>query len=627
MKNIGQSLMKMLTLLIFLLYLTMSCTSNNNYQQEDKMRKDVHSFSRPQEAVTTHLSLDLTVDFSKQQISGKASLTIDNKSGTDKLYLDNRGLHVEKVTIGEDESDASFSLGEPVPYLGRPLIVDITPQTQLVHVYYSTNPNAAAVQWLTPEQTAGGKHPFLFTQSQAILARTWIPCQDSPGIRITYDAKITTHPELMAVMSAENGTEKNADGVYEFTMPQPIPSYLLALAVGDLEFRAIGKRSGVYAEPSVVEKAAWEFADTEKMIDAAEKLYGPYRWGRYDIIVLPPSFPFGGMENPRLTFATPTILAGDRSLVALIAHELAHSWSGNLVTNANWDDFWLNEGFTTYLEHRIMEEIYSAEYANMLAKLSFQDLQKEISDIEAVDTYLHLNLEGRDPDDGMTAVAYDKGHYFLRTCEKTFGREKWDSFLRTYFDEFAFHPMTSDKFVHYLRERLIEGDEKLQTALQIDAWVYGPGIPDNVVLAASDAFESVEAQAQVWLAGKPAQQLESSAWTTHEWVHFLRNLPASLSHNQMRELDSAFNLSKTGNSEILHAWLLHVIGNKYEPGYPALESFLTRQGRRKFLKPLYQKMAETPEGLEMARRIYQKARSTYHAISTNTIDEILNWQS
>ncbi|MFQ5650124.1 MAG: M1 family metallopeptidase [bacterium] len=591
--------------------------------------EDVHSFSRPNDVVVKHLDLDLEVNFEQKRLTGGVKLTIDNRTGTEELWLDTRDLTINRVTLDDDSTETTYTLGEPVEYLGRSIVVKITPHTKTVHIAYETSPQAAALQWLEPEQTAGGRTPFLFTQSQAILARTWIPCQDSPGLRITYTATIRTSPDLLAVMSAENSTQKSADGVYHFTMPQAIPSYLLALAVGDLQFRSLGERSGVYAEPQIVDKAAAEFEDTEKMMAAAEKLYGPYRWGRYDIIVLPPSFPFGGMENPRLTFATPTVLAGDKSLVALIAHELAHSWSGNLVTNANWDDFWLNEGFTTYFEHRIMEELYGKEYADMLASLSHRDLQEAVRTLgeESADTHLHLSLKGRDPDEGMTAVAYDKGHFFLRTVEQTVGRERWDTFLRTYFDKFAFQSMTTENFQSYLQKELLKGDRQLEEKLQLEAWLYGAGIPDNIAAVHSDAFAKVEAEVQKWQSGTAAKSLATDGWTTHHWLHFLHTLPDNLSKSQMRDLDAAFGFSTTGNSEVLHAWLLNVVANQYAAAYPALEKFLTSMGRRKFLKPLYEKMAENPALLEMAKLIYQKARPTYHAISVGTIDDILNWRS
>ncbi|HSE39566.1 MAG TPA: M1 family metallopeptidase, partial [Acidobacteriota bacterium] len=554
---------------------------------------------------------------------------IGNKTGANKLFLDTRDLKITKVTLDGDQTPAKFRLGEKVKYLGQPLEIDIEPSTKSVTIYYSTSPDAAAVQWLDPPQTADHKKPFLFTQSQAILARTWVPSQDTPGVRSTYSATIHTSPDLLALMSAINPVKKSADGVYKFKMEQPIPSYLLALAVGDLEFREIGKRTGVYAEPSVVEKAAYEFADTEKMVEAAEKLYGPYRWGRYDMLVLPPSFPFGGMENPRLTFLTPTMIAGDRSLVSLIAHELAHSWSGNLVTNATWNDFWLNEGFTTYFQHRIMQELYGKDYDEMLALIETTDLHRTLEELKdkPEDTHLYLNLKGRDPDDAATDVAYEKGYFFLRTIEETIGREKWDAFLKTYFDSHAFQSMTTAQFIEILRKDLLHNDKTLEDNLQIDEWAYGPGLPSNSAQPKSDHFHKVEEQAKLWQSGTPSRDLKTTNWTSHEWLHFLQSLPAVMNEKQMSELDSTFQFSSSGNAEILNEWLLHVIASKYSPAYPALEKFLTSQGRRKFLKPLYTELAKTPEGLELAKKIYRKARPTYHYVSVNTIDEILKWRS
>lgn len=606
-----------------------ACTGPDQGRQKQVMdnERDPHSVAQPEEVGVTHLDLDAQVDFDKKQIVGKATLRVDNKTGAQKLYLDTRDLVIRRVTLGKGDIDTKFILGDEVKYEGRPLIVDIQRDTAEVNVYYTTSPEAAALQWLEPAQTAGGKKPFLFTQSQAILARTWVPCQDSPGVRMTYRAKIRTRPDLLAIMSAGNPTQKTADGVYEFEMPQPVPSYLLALAVGDIDFRPLGDRCGVYAEPSVVGKAENEFIDLEKMIAAAESLYGPYRWERYDVIVLPPSFPFGGMENPRLTFATPTILAGDRSLVSLIAHELAHSWSGNLVTNANWNDFWLNEGFTVYLERRIMEAIQGRDYSEMLAQLGYQDLADTIEELTKEgkdgDTRLHLDLAGRDPDEGTTEIAYEKGYFFLRLLEETVGRERWDAFLKQYFDTFAFKSMTAPAFLSYLRGNLIGADEAMEQRLQIDKWVFGAGLPANCPKVESKEFARVEEQVKAWLGGVPAKELKTAGWTTHHWLHFLRNLSDPLSRDQMAELDGAFEFSDTGNSEILNEWLLRVIAARYKPAYPALETFLTAMGRRKFLKPIYTELAKTPEGMEMAREIYKKARPTYHSVSYNTVDEIL----
>lgn len=577
-----------------------------------------HSFARPSEIAVKHLHLDLDVDFEKKVLKGSAQLTLDRKIDARELYLDTKGLDISKVT--SNGSELKWKLGAKNANLGQPLVIQLPPTGENVTISYATRPSAEAVQWLAPEQTTDKEHPFLFTQSQAILARTWVPCQDTPAVRMTYSATIQVPPELMAVMSASNPQAKNETGIYQFEMKQAIPAYLLALAVGDLEFSKLGDRSGVYAEPSVVKKAVWELQDTERMIAAAEKLYGPYQWERYDVIFLPSSFPFGGMENPRLTFATPTILAGDRSLVALIAHELAHSWSGNLVTNATWNDFWLNEGFTVYFEQRIMEAVYGRDYSEMLARLTLDGLVAEIKELDQRDTWLKLDLAGRNPDDGMTAIAYDKGYFFLRMLEENVGRETWDTFLKNYFATFAFESMTTEGFLDYLNEHL-----DLKT--DVKAWVYAAGLPANCPEVVTEELATVSAAAKAFLSGALpaaiAEEFKTTSWTTHHWNHFLRSLQSPLTVSQMQQLDDVFKFTQSGNSEITHDWLLQVIASGYEPGMQKLESFLTQQGRRKFLQPLYEKLAASEEGKLVANRIYRKARSGYHAVSRQTIDRIL----
>src|SRR5690606_25446801 len=317
---------------------------------------------------------------------------------------------------------------------GSALRIDTKTAVPGVRIRYHTSPQASGLQWMTSAQTASGKQPFMFSQSQAIHARSWVPLQDTPSVRFTYTAHVTAPKALRVLMSADNAIDHAPDGDYRFTMKQPIPSYLLAISVGELDVRSTGPRTAVFAEPSVVARAASEFEDTEAMIEAAEKLYGPYRWERYDILVLPASFPFGGMENPRLTFATPTIIAGDKSLVGLIAHELAHSWSGNLVTNANAQHMWLNEGFTTYVENRIVESVYEKEVATMQLVVDDQELQTELEDLSEREQLLVTDLHGLDPDEALSGVPYDKGRWFLRFLESRYGRSTFDGFLRAYFD-------------------------------------------------------------------------------------------------------------------------------------------------------------------------------------------------
>ncbi len=591
---------------------------------------DPHSFARPEESKVTELIWNANVDFENKVIRATATLMLSNHEDADTVILDTKQLEILSVTYLNGE-EAPFILGEEVPILGQPLKVAISNETKGIKVTYATSAGAKALQWLDPRQTADKQKPFLFTQSQAILARSWVPIQDSPGIRFTYTAEVQVPKGLMALMSAENPQEKSEDGKYYFSMPQPIPAYLLALAVGDLTYESLGPRSGVYAEPSVIDTAAYEFAELEEMISVAEALYGPYQWGQYDLLVLPPSFPFGGMENPRLTFATPTILAGDRSLTSLVAHELAHSWSGNLVTNATWNDFWLNEGFTVYFEQRIMEKLYGKDYSEMLATLEVQLLQEEISEMinqeNAADTHLKLDLEGRDPDDGMTGIAYNKGYLFLRYLEEKAGREQFDQFLRNYFERNAFEVMTTEEFLDQLNTYLIKPERLNLGAVTLKEWVYGPGIPDDAVLPSSDRFSKVDSVRKQFMNGMDPEKLPTEQWSSHEWVYFIRGLSPEITNEKLEELDNAFNITASGNSEVLSAWLNVAIENNYEAADERLEEFLINTGRRKFLMPLYTALLKAENGRERALAIYESARPNYHYVAVNSIDELLNYEA
>jgi leukotriene-A4 hydrolase len=594
-------------------------------QETKTMKHDPHSFSRPAEAKVTHLSWKASVDFESKRIAAVASWNIEQNGSQKVIVFDVKGLDIQRVRLDGD-AQTEFKIGKKDEILGEELIVDIKPGTKIVTIEYVTDPSAEALQWLSAQQTAGKKFPFLFTQSQAILARSWVPCQDSPAIHFTY-AEVTVPKELLALMSASNPQQKNETGTYKFEMKQPISSYLLALAVGDVEFKAISARSGVYAEPSLVDTAAWEFADLEKMISGAEELYGPYAWERYDVIVLPPSFPFGGMENPRLTFATPTILAGDRSLTSLIAHELAHSWSGNLVTNATWNDFWLNEGFTVYFETRIMEKLYGKDYAEMLASLNLQDLKDEIEALNAAnlqaDTKLLLSLEGRSPDDGVTDIAYNKGYYFLRSIEEAYGRDKFDAFLKSYFTENAFKSMDTESFKTYISNYYQNNFNVTLGDSTFNKWIVTEGLPADHPQPSSTKFKKVDEALASWKAEKPLDKSQSRDWSTHEWLHFLKNLPQTLTQDQMKSVDTFGNFSESGNSEIITAWGVISIRNKYAKMTPKIESFLINTGRRKFLSPLYNEMLKTEEGRKQAKIIYDKARPNYHFVATNTFDKLI----
>ncbi len=625
--------LNIVTILWLCFFFITSCdiknASENSQNSMENQSIDPHSFAKPDEALVKHIDLDLKVSFEEKIISGNVTIHFERNDSSSPLTLDTKDLIIENVLL-PDGSQAKYKLLPESPVMGQALVIELPGDEDNVNIFYHTSEHAEALQWLNPEQTNGGEKPFLFTQSQAILARTWIPLQDSPGIRFSYTAKVKVPEGLMAVMSAENPQEMNPDGVYSFKMEQPIPAYLMSLAVGDLQFAPVSDRTGVYAEPAILDAAVYEFAEMDTMLNIAEKMYGPYQWGRYDVVVLPPSFPFGGMENPRITFATPTVIAGDRSLVSLVAHEMAHSWSGNLVTNGTWNDFWLNEGFTVYFEYRIMEALYGRSYSEMLASLSRQGLVEEVESFMSTgkegDTKLKIDLSGRNPDDGVTTIAYDKGYFFLRYLEEYAGRETFDAFIKQYFQEHAFRSNTTDKFVAYLNKNLFEKNN-IAPVGDLNEWISGTGLPESLPVVNSERFQAVDSALNKWESTQNPALVQTSDWTTHEWLHFIMNLPDTLSFDQMKSLDEAFGFSKSGNSEILGAWFVHVGTNLYEPAYPEMETFLIKTGRRKFLTPIYTALSKSTEGKTLAKKIYSKARPGYHFVAANTIDAVLNMET
>ncbi|MGN6376248.1 MAG: M1 family metallopeptidase, partial [Sphingomonas sp.] len=579
-----------------------------------------------------NIALDLQANFVDHVLAGSATLDIVTQPSAHQLVLDTDHLTIKSVTNGDGQA-LDYKLGNADPILGAPLTIQLGQQpAHRVVIDYQTAPDAKALQWLKPEQTLGKKLPFVFSQGEPILTRSWIPLQDSPGVRQTWSASITVPEGMNAVMSAARQSALGALAAgdrrtFTFKMDKPVPSYLIALAIGDLRFKAIGDRTGVWAEPAMVDKAADEFADLPKFLDAAENLYGPYRWGRYDILVLPPSFPYGGMENPMLTFATPTAIAGDRSLVSLAAHELAHSWSGNLVTNATWNDFWLNEGFTTYAQNRIMESVYGPDRAAMEEDLMWSDLQdtiKQLGGPKSPMTKLHLDMPSSvNPDTGMTQIAYDKGAELLMTIEKAVGRDKFDAWLKAYFDRHAFEPQTSDGFLKDIRATLFKDDPRLARRIGLDQWVYEPGLPANAVHVKSAAFEEMDDAAKAF-AKKGDITAVPTAMETQEAIRFINDLPRTLDAGKLAALDQQFGWSKTGNSEIRFAWLRLALASHYPPATPSVQDFLTSQGRLKFIEPLYTElMQQEGWGPTLARQIYTQARPLYHPIAQAAVDAIV----
>jgi leukotriene-A4 hydrolase len=599
---------------------------------------DYHSYANVDQFRTTHLDLDLRVDFQFKTITG--SVTLDLKRldpRSTQLVLDTKDLMILDVrqkstdVLGATSKNQAiwvscpFHLEKPDPILGTALVIQLPPSkkgTESIKIDYETLESSSALQWLTEKQTARHK-PFLYTESEPIGARSWIPLQDTPQVRATYKAKVHTDQGLRAVMSAENDPKAKATGEYSFVMPQAVPSYLIALAVGDLEFQETGPRTGVYAEKPMIKAAAKEFADTESMIQANEKMFGPYRWSRYDILVMPPSFPEGGMENPRLSFITPTVIVGDKSLVSVIAHELAHSWAGNLVGNATWRDFWLNEGFTDYMTSRIMTAVYGEQRAAMEEVLGLKTLRDELAKFKPADQILAIDLRDRDPGDSLTNIPYEKGRLFLNYLDAKFGRDRFDSFLRGYFEHFAFKSINSEQFMAYLQENLLDRFPGIVTRAQVNTWILSPGLPADAVLPVTTLFEPVDAAREAWLAGKLEAKKIGAGWVAQQWLYFLEGMPPTLSAAQLTDLDKAFGLSKSPNAEIGHSWFKLVIANNYQPGFPRLEEYLKTIGRRKLIEPLYESLMQTPAGTEVAKRVFAKARPGYHPETVKAIEAIV----
>ena len=590
--------------------------------------RDIHSFARPLEARVTHVSLDLAVDFDSKRIGGTATLDVDRKPEAKEIVLDDKGLEIQAVADGSGKALA-WKIGTADPNLGSPLAIALGPDTKQIKIRYKSAPDAGALQWLTPEQTAGKKRPFLFSQGESIENRSWIPTQDSPGIRQSWDATIHIPAGFTVVMSAPRSAEpitQGGESVFNFRMNHSVAPYMIAIAAGDLVFKSLGPGTGVWTEPAMVDAAAAELSDTEKMVAAAEKLYGPYRWGRYDVLVLPPSFPFGGMENPNMTFLTPTFIAGDKSLVSLVAHELAHSWSGNLATNATWSDFWLNEGMTTYAERRIIESLYGKKVADQQVALGVDALHKQVKELggpSSPDTRLHIDLKGRHPDDGLTDIAYEKGAAFLRTIEAAVGRERFDAFLKGWFERHSFQPVTTSMFLAEVRQQLIKGDKALEAKLKLDDWVGKPGIPANMVRPDPQAFAEVDRATAAFVRGGDPDSAAWSRWTTDERLRFLNRLPRRLAAPRLEALDRAFGLNRAGNMEVRFAWLDLAVPSRFDPAVPSLEQFLAAQGRRKFVRPLIAALGKDEAwGRPIAKRILDRNRAGYHPITARDLDKL-----
>ncbi len=603
-----------------------ACAPQDDYDPA----RDYFTFANVDQLTTQHVDLDLDVDFVKKKLRGYVVLHMTaSDTSVDEIVLDTRDLAIDSVAFTNVDGTtvvAGFALGDTDPIKGTPLLIKIPPgidrqREVIVRIDYETSPDSTALQWLPPELTAGKEQPMLFSQSQAIHARSWIPLQDTPVVRLTYEAVIRTPPDLLAVMSANNDPLAPRVGEFKFQMPQPIPSYLFAIAVGNLYFAPLGDDTGVYTEPELLDASVYEFGEMQEMLEKAERQFGPYRWGRYDVLVLPPSFPFGGMENPRLSFLTPSLLAGDRSLVSVVAHELAHSWSGNLVTNATWRDGWLNEGVTSYLESRLMEIIYDKDRVDEERVLAYQELLLDFERVPLERQALAPRLDSGNADDVQGSIHYNKGQLFLDYLERGFGRERFDAFLQTYFDDFAFKTITTEKFLDYLDVKLLRATPGVISRKQVEAWMYEPGLPDDAPVPTSTTLQTAASLARTWAVGETSiEDIPFGEWSPQALIHFINSLPPDLDAARLTTLDEFLGLSDTSNAEIGRTWFIQVATRRYEAAYPQLEAHLNRYGRTRLLSSVYRALALNGHDRDLAKSIFAKARHAYHPLTVNAIE-------
>ncbi len=614
----GNPLLKPILHIVWLGYLLLTACS----ESPTDFPKDVHSASEHALARAEHLVWRARVNFEQRRLEATASWLIQKSTNAKYIVFDTYDLNILKVTLDNGEA-AVWTLSDSTAYLGRALRIAIAPETEWVHIEYRSNPGAKGLQWLEAHQTHTKLHPFLFSQGQAILTRTWLPCQDSPGLRFSFEAEVLVPKGLMAVMSAENPRVLAKNGRYRFKNSKPIPAYLFSIAVGNFDYKAYDQRSGIYAEAGTLGDAWQEFANLPAMMLAAEKLFGPYPWSRFDVLVLPPSFPFGGMENPMIMFATPSIIAGDRSLTNLIAHELSHSWSGNLVTHASWNDFWINEGFTTYIERRIIEEIEGTSYAEMLTALGDLTLEQTLKQLgpDNALSKLKLDLEGQNPDLALSNIPFYKGVALLLHIEKEVGRSRMDAYVKKTISNHAYRSMDSEMFLAYLEKHLLTAAQ--MERLEIEQWIFDAGIPKSYQKRHSIRFANVETAVLLWEQGEVAENLPTAAWSVYEWLYFLKTIGHKrITPSRMAELDATFNFGASRNAELLTEWLQCVIKNKYTPGYDRIPLFLAETGRRKLLVPVYEALFNNASLRNQGIQWFEVYKSQYHPLAIQSIEAL-----
>ncbi|XP_076469755.1 leukotriene A-4 hydrolase-like isoform X1 [Babylonia areolata] len=609
---------------------------------------DPCSFSRPDQCRVVNIHLDLEVDFGRKVILGTVHLSVERKSKDDKvLILDSNELNVEKVSDQAKGQELQYSLGEPVKPFGSKLeiVLPTSDSNQfVVSIKYSTSPTCSALQWLRAEQTAGKRHPYLFSQCQAIHARSLYPCQDTPGVKFTYTAKVKAPQGVVILMSAVRLTPEECPDdtscmVHRFEQKVPIPSYLLAIVGGDIESRSISPRSRVWSEKEQIEEAEYEFGETEQMLKTAEDLLGPYEWGQYDLLVLPPSFPYGGMENPCLTFVTPTLLAGDRSLADVVAHEISHSWTGNLVTNSTFEDFWLNEGHTMFVERKIASRMHGGEpLLHFKASEGWEELRESVNRMmgcgEGPYTKLVPDLKGVDPDDAFSTVPYEKGFALLFYLENLLGGpEIFEKFLRAYISKFRRQSITTQQWKDFLFSYFTsESDKKKLEGVDWEAWFSAEGMPNIQPKFNTSLAKPCQDLSARWLAASDsdlssfgASDLEKiCSLQKREFLSLMLQSSSVVSVAKLEKMDQLYNFSAVKNSEIRFRWLRLGIKSRWSVIIPKALQFVTEQGRMKFVRPIYRDLYQWEDARQSAIDNFLRHREEMHNTTAKEVAKDLH---
>jgi leukotriene-A4 hydrolase len=589
--------------------------------------------------VTKHIRLAWNVDFVNSKIWGTATLSMV-RIGKEKLVkLDCSHLNVKCVTDVKSGQRLQFTVDPQATKFGGLLAVDLMSSEDSafdLQIEYETTEKCSALQWLRPEQTVGKVHPYLFSQCQAIHARSMLPCQDTPAIKATYNATVTLSAPLAAVMSANKRRQlSSVDGMHTFDFEQtlPIPSYLIAIGAGAITSKEIGPRSAVWCEKEILEAAAFEFAETESFITTAEQLVGKYVWERYDILLLPPSFPYGGMENPCLTFLTPSLLCGDRSLVDVVAHEISHSWTGNLVSCMNWEHFWLNEGFTMFLERKILAKLHGEGWRQFNSHIGLADLRESVAQFggDGPETALIPDLSNTDPDDVFSSVPYEKGYTLLYVLEELVGGGTiFEPFFKAHIQHHAGKSITSEEFKTFLFDYFKDDvaiTSKL-TAFEWSKWLQGRGMPPTIPKYSEEMLTPCRQLAQAWIQTGKSDAVDFGSFSPAQKTMFLDLL--LLKANQLdpvvlETLNNAYHLSESKNVEVLLKWYLICIRNKNEAFFEAAAKFATQHGRMKYCRPILRELYKSGEvGRKIALTTFERNKSFYHPIAAQMIAKDLS---